>query len=467
MTDTPENLPVSRNVKIGFFHLGSGMADVLATGVWNRIMISDLGFAAGPVSLLLSLRYFLAPLGIWAGRMSDKHRVLGFRRLFWIWLGRLLMVVSTVMLGVSTAQLVGGGDVSPMLWLAIGGSLVTFSLGNALSGSTFLALVYDRAPESQRGRAVGIVWTFLLLGFTLGGVFFGLALPSTEGVDGLTFTAGDLQNLFIMAALIFTGLWFFSLVGEERRYLARATDAPVSGSNEIDDRSFWNDLSLVWRDRSMRFFLFYLVGSMFFAFSQDVILEPFAADVFDMPAQVTNRFAAYWGGTAIVGSLVFLWLSRRFTWMTNTRMSQAGTAIILLTFALLTACAWLEIRALVTPGLILLGLGLGLWNIGTLGLMMDFSPVGSAGTFLGFWTLCVTLARGGGVASGGLSRDVWQQVTGQPHISYGMVFAIGVLGLGLSLWALSRVNVGAFKANLEQERSQNEEVATILAGAMD
>ena len=37
--DTPpaENLSVGRNMKIGLFHLGSGMADVIITGFWNRI----------------------------------------------------------------------------------------------------------------------------------------------------------------------------------------------------------------------------------------------------------------------------------------------------------------------------------------------------------------------------------------------------------------------------------------------
>ena len=60
------NLTIGRNLKIGLFHLGSGMADVITTGIWNRIMISDLGFSATPVSLLISLKYFLAPLGVWA-----------------------------------------------------------------------------------------------------------------------------------------------------------------------------------------------------------------------------------------------------------------------------------------------------------------------------------------------------------------------------------------------------------------
>jgi len=158
MTDQPPNLSIVRNLKIGLFHLGSGMADVLATGLWNRVMISDLGFSATPVSLLVSLRYFLAPLGIWAGRASDGRAIGGYRRLFWIWLGRALMVASMVALGLATAALARGEASTPLIWLVITLSLVLYSFGTAISGSTFLALIYDRAAENQRGRAVGLVW---------------------------------------------------------------------------------------------------------------------------------------------------------------------------------------------------------------------------------------------------------------------------------------------------------------------
>ena len=180
------DLTIGRNLKIGIFHLGSGMADVLATGVWNRIMVADLGYSATVVGLLTGLRYFLAPFGVWAGRYSDTHVIGGFRRLFWIWLGRAMMVLSTLSLGYSTAEMVRLAQSdpplppAPALWLVIALSFLLFSLGIALSGSTFLALVHDRAAPAQRGRAVGLVWTFLLLGFTLGGVFFSLMLPHDD-----------------------------------------------------------------------------------------------------------------------------------------------------------------------------------------------------------------------------------------------------------------------------------------------
>jgi len=461
MDEQPQNLSIGRNLKIALFHLGSGMADILATGTWNRIMISDLGFSATPIGLLLSLRYFLAPLGVWAGRMSDQRTVAGYRRLFWVGFGRALMVASMIGLGVATASLARGVEASPAMWAAITVSLLLFSLGYSLSGGTFLALVYDRTPEHQRGRAVGIVWTFLLLGFTVGGILFALLLPQgEENVARLDFTPETLLNLFVIGALVMGGLWFISLVGEEKR-----NSVPVSSKAEHEPTtSLRTDLRLAWNNRQTRLFFWYLALSMIFAFSQDLILEPFAGDVFQMDPQHTTRFAGYWGSMSILGTVAFLWLSRRYQRLTHTVMSYIGVAVLVLTFAVFGLSALAQIRPLVTPGLILLGLGLGVWNVGTLGLMMDMSPFGRAGTFLGFWTLVVTFSRGLGVSGGGIVRDIALELTGSLPQSYGVVFVLGVIGLLASLWMLSRVNVKAFK---ETYAGQPADTATVLAGAMD
>lgn len=458
------NLSVGRNLKISIFHLGSGMADVLTTGVWNRIMVADLGFGATIVGLLTGLRYFLAPFGIWAGRYSDTRHVGGYRRLFWIWLGRAMMAFSTVTLGFGTAELVAmaqngvTGDAPIGLWLMLIISFLLFSLGNALSGSTFLALVYDRSAEHQRGRAVGLVWTFLLLGFTIGGIFFSVMLPHDESTSGnISFTAESVQTLFFVTAILLALMWFFSLLGEEKR-------GTMQGATHNENAtSLRHDLSLVWHSRSMRFFLFYLVLSMLFAFLQDTVLEPFAAQVFDMPVQTTNRFSAYWGSMAILGSFGFLFLSRRYPTLSNARMSQGGVLFLIIAYVIFAVSSIAEIRGLVTPGLIVLGLGLGMWNIGTLGLMMDMSPLGRAGTFLGFWTLCVTFARGVGVSGGGIVRDIALTLSGEYSATYGVVFVLGFLGLGLSWWALSQVNLKQYQSDLQQE----SDMATLLSGAMD
>jgi len=449
-------LSTGRNLKIALFHLGSGMVDVLATGVWNRIMVADLGFSAAFVGLLTGLRYFLAPLGVLAGRYSDTHTIGGYRRLFWIWLGRAMMVVSTVTLGFATAELVGraqagaAGSIHWLIWLALVMSFLLFSLGNALSGATFLALIHDRAAEHQRGRAVGLVWTFLLLGFAAGGVFFSVMLPEGDGGGAIGFSAGSVLNLFVVTAGVLTLLWFFSLLGEETRN-ARS-NAPASP----DRLSFRRDLALVWKSRRMRFFLYYLTLSMLFAFLQDTVLEPFAGQLFGMEAHITNRFAAYWGSMAIVGSFVVLYFSGRHPLFTNANLTRAGVIVLLLAYAVFTMSALGVARQLVTPGLVLLGVGLGIWNIGTLGLMMELSPTGRAGTFLGFWTLCVTLARGAGVAGGGIARDLALILSGEHAIAYGAVFCCGFIGLLIAYFALRQVkpNDGASALRSDAEIAQ-------------
>ena len=437
-------LSLARNLKYGLFHLGSGMADVLTTGLWNRVMISDLGYSATPIGLLLGLRYFLAPLGLWAGRMSDAHLLGGYRRLTWIWIGRALMALSLFSLGLATATLARGAANTALMWLVITLSLLLFSFGNALSGSTFLALIHDRASAAQRGRAVGLVWTFLLLGFTIGGILFSIMLPSSDEGDG-SLDPGRLAQVFVVAALVLGGLWFFALLGEEKRHRG-VKKTPAA------ETSFRADLRFVWQQPRTRWFLIYLVLSMCFAFVQDLVLEPFAAEVFDMSVEETTRFAAWWGGMSIVGSLLFLGLSRRIRALNNTRMAAGGVLLLIATFTLFGMASLGGLRQLITPGLLLLGLGLGLWNIGTLGLMMDMSPVGRAGTFLGFWSLVVTLARGAGVSGGGILRDLALLTGGGLQLAYAAVFLIEVAGLAVALYALSRV--GARELQLQQAPDQ-------------
>ncbi len=452
-----QNLTPARNVKIGLFHFGSGLADIIATGIWNRIMISDLGFAAGPIGLLVALRYFLAPLGIWAGRVSDRRTVFGYHRLFWVWSGRLMMVVSIIMLGLVTADLARGTPADTLRWALITLSLLLFSLGSAFSGGTFLALVYDRSAPSQRGRAVGIVWTFLLLGYAVGGPLFGIMLPHHEGSAGLEFSPETLQNLFIIAALIMGALWFFSLLGEERR--SKQPAAPVETPSQPSS-SLRADLKLAWSNPQTRLFFFFLVLSMMFAFSQDLILEPFAGDVFGMEARTTTRFSGYWGSMAILGSLVVLFLSRRYRWLNNKRMNVIGVSVLIIAFAIFALSSLAEIRPLVTIGLVALGIGLGVWEIGTLGMMMEQSPNGRAGTFLGLWTLVVTFARGAGVSGGGIMRDLALTLTGSFSLAYGAVFVLGALGLGVALWLMFRIRA-------DQPEALAADAPPVLAGALD
>lgn len=455
------NLTMLRNLKIGTFHIGSSLADILASGVWNRIMIKELGFAATPIALLLALRYFLAPLSIWVGRRSDVTNWRGYRRLPYVWGGRLVMALSYVLLGISTLEL--AGSYNPWLrdfslermnitvttnagsvlgWLGVVVSLVLFSVGSTFSSTTFLSLVHDRTPAHQRTRAVSVIWFFLILGFAVAGVLYSRLLPE--------YSRDGFLSLMLIAPAVMMGLWVFSLIGEETPIKRRADGTPEAVT------PFWQTIKQVWASRQTRlFFLFLLLTNALF-YMQDVVLEPFAGEVFGMPLSTTNRFSAYWGSMTLLSIVLSLLAVRRFPQrVNNTSLSRWGVITLIITFVMFTFCAVLQIRPLVTIGLVTMGFGLGMWTVGSLGLMMAMTHVWGAGLYLALWTVASTLARGSGVALGGVLFDVALVfVDSNKAVAYGSVYLIQSIGFVMTLFILSRINLGEF----EREAPQRQDV---------
>jgi MFS transporter, BCD family, chlorophyll transporter len=461
MTDHPDtantadntgqgDLSLARNVKIGSFHIGSSMADILLGGVWNRIAIAELGFGAFPISLLLALRYFLAPLSVWVGQRSDSHPILGYRRTPYIWIGRGMILISLVVIGFATVAVYETG--SALGWIIMVAAVILFSIGSAFSGTTFIALIYDVSPPHQKTRAISVVWFFLISGFAISGVLYSVLLK--------TYTREGFLTLFIVAPLVIGVLWFVSILGEERSiHTQKIKDNVPKGKPK--QRAFWPAMREAWSNPQSRVFFWFLGLTTLFFYTQDGILEPFAAQVFNMPPETTNRFSSYWGSMTLVGIIVCLLLARRFpAWINNTSLSRWSVIILGVTFALFALCAFLQIRALVTVGLIVLGVGLGAWTVGTLGLMMDMTLVTGAGLYLSLWTVSETLARGVGTLVGGAIRDVGLSLSGSYPVAYGAVFVFQAAGFLLTVFLLNRVNVNAFRAGVPS-------AALVAEAAMD
>ncbi len=423
----PQNLSILRNIKIGTFNIGSAFADILGSGVWNRIMIADLGYAATPVSVLLGINYFLAPLVVLTGQRSDHTNVNGYRRLPWIWSGRLLIVLGFLLLPFVTVELANTGN--QIWWLGITAALGLTAMGSLVSGSAYSALIYDRAPAHQRGRAVGVAWTMILFGFAFSGVLFAQLLPeySTSGVI----------SLFTTVAVMMGGLWLFSVWGEERRLTPDERAAMAAETPE--QRNFLNDFREVWSRPVTRLFFFYIGLSFTGAFAQDQILEPFGGEVFDMSTGETSRFAAFWGTTALVGSVLALYLQRKVSAMNYARINRWGIYLLVSTFVLLTVTALAELESLLRPTLILFGAGLGMWNIGAWGLMVSVSSDARVGTYFGLWTMASLLFRGGGQVIGAAIRDITVFLTSTEALAYGLVFALEAVILVVALVVVNRI----------------------------
>jgi BCD family chlorophyll transporter-like MFS transporter len=415
-----------RTIKLGTFHIGSAAADLMISAVWNRIMIVDLGMAAGPVALLSAIRYFLAPLSLWAGHRSDHRSFLGRRRITYIWLGRALMLVSLPLLPVSVARLAETPD-SIAGWGLTLLSFLLFGSGTLISGPPFLALVHDSVPYPRRGQAVGIVQFILVASFAVLPLTFARLLPSYEP-----------EAFFQLVGVVVVGaslVWFGSVWREERA----PGDSPPKAAPDLRQV-----FAGIWSDQRSRRYALFLGASAVFAFMQDAVLEPFGGDVFGLSVGETTRFNAYWGSGVLLAMLLTLWLTRRWRPERQTHTTQWGLLLLALPLLALGASSAAHNLSLVRPLLILFGLGFGIFTVGGVSLLMAMSVEGRAGAYLGLWSVIQLVGRGAGIAVGGVLRDVALALTGDFAGAYASVFWIEALGVLACIWLLRRVDVAGF-----------------------
>lgn len=422
-----------RSFKIGSFHIGSSMTDVLLSGVWNRVMITDLGVVAWPVSLLLAARYFLAPLAIWAGHESDTHPIRGSRRTAYIWLGRLLMLVALPLLPLSVGM-IAEGDAS-LGWVLAVISLLLYGTGTSISGAPFLALVHDSAPYERRGQAVSIVQFMLVVSFAFVPVVFARIMPDYD--------QASFWRLVIFGMVGAAFFWLVSVLGEERR--ARRSGAmPPPAMGEKQALSLRATLAGIWSDQRTRRYALFLGVSAFFAFMQDAVLEPFGGDVFELSVGETTRFNAYWGVGVLISMIATYGLTRKRRPDQQVSTTAWGLLLLGLGVALLSVAAARESLAMVAPVLVFFGIGFGVFTVGGVSLLMAVTTVEMAASYLALWSVIQLVSRGLGIAAGGVLRDLFNTLSGEIAVAYAGVFAVEAVGLFCAIWLLLRVDIRGF-----------------------
>jgi MFS transporter, BCD family, chlorophyll transporter len=425
-------LNILRTLKIGSFHIGSSFVDILTSGVLNRVLITELGLWATPVALLSALRYLLAPLSIWAGYRSDTHPLFGMHRLPYIWLGRLLMLLSLPLLPVVTVIL-AANHTSVLGWVLATLAFLIYGIGSLISGSTYLALVRDSAPPAKRGVAVTIVQIFLLVSFPISAIVYGKMMPK---YDPIIFWQVVLAGMAI-AAIFF----FYSIFGEEQPGQTIVTDDPQ------DQMPFLALLGQMWADRRTRmFFLFMSLGAIS-AFAQDAVLEPFGGDVFGMAVGETTRFNAYWGVGALVSLIGTVIVTRKRMAHEQSGTTLTGMVLTAIPFIMLAFIAISATRWLLIPALVCFGLGYGVYTAGAISLMMAMTSDKRAGAYLGLWSVSQLVFRGVGIFLGGAIHDMAILLGATAPLAYASVFSLEALGMLACITLLIQADVPGFVRN--------------------
>ncbi|MFT5195263.1 MAG: BCD family chlorophyll transporter-like MFS transporter [Cellvibrionaceae bacterium] len=437
----------SRMLRLSSFQIGSAMGDILVTSIWNRVMISNFGMPAWPIGMLIALRYFLSPLSLWAGHRSDTTKLFGFYRTSYIWFGRGMMVMSLPFLVLSLQRLEGQTD-DVLGWLYAIICFAFYGVGTLLSGSPFLALVRDSAPKVNQGFAISVAETVLIIFFAISGITFSYWM---QEYDPAIF-----RQMVIVTMLVGGFFWCVGIWGIENQSIPPAVkDQFALGKAQI---KFAPTIKRIWADPRTRLFFFFLSTATLAAWMQDVILEPFAAEVLDKSMQQTTRYNSYWQ-TATVITLI----GGAAYWRQRAPEEQKGIAgwgllVMALGMGFLSLESFLGGARIIETALFVFGAGFGIYTFGGLSLMAVMSSDKESGAYLGLWTISILIFKGLGNFLGSVLRDVFLAVGLTAENAYGITFLVATLGLVASVIILTRIDIVGFARDNGRYKTTPEEV---------
>jgi BCD family chlorophyll transporter-like MFS transporter len=391
-------LPLARLLRLSLFQVSVGMAMVLLVGTLNRVMIVELGVSAWVVSLMVSLPLVFAPFRALVGFRSDTHRsVLGWRRVPYIWMGTLVQFGGLAIM--PFALIILSGDSQGPTWIGHAGAALAFLLvgaGLQTTQTAGLALATDLAPPEARPRVVALMYVMLLLGMVASGLAFGALLND--------FSQLRLIKVIQGAAVATMLLNLVALWKQEARDPARTTLTEPRPAFRTTWYAFTRDR------RATRFLAALALGTAAFNM-QDIILEPYGAQILHLTVGATTTLTALLAGGALAAfALAARALGRGAD---PHRLAALGALVGIVAFAAVIFADPLGSAQLFRLGAVLIGFGGGLFSVGTLTTAMGLENQGHSGLALGAWGAVQATAAGVAVATGGAVRDVVSGLAGQ------------------------------------------------------
>ena len=444
-------------LRLGLFQLSLGILGVLMLGLFNRLLIAEIGLPAAVVALAIGAQQLMGFTRVWFGNRSDQIAGGGLRRTPFIVKSALAFSLLFGLAGWVVLQLAETAALpsQPFVGVWIGLlTLISLALGTAISagGTAFSALIVDLTSERERPRVLSVVWGMRLLGVLLGSAFvtriFGAACE--EGASGDAVIAG-LEQLIVVSPFLLFGLVVFSVVGLEHRVIERVSGTQ-SGMADVANNPPKNVplLQLLGRLRAIPQFGRFVGVLCLFTFSMflnDAVLETYGAAVFGMTICATTALNAFLALGFFVGLGVsgFLLVER----MGNIRTAQIGAVLGTTALALMLLSAPWQLLGFFRLGVMLFGLSLGICIHASFTLMFSFVEEGNVGVLLGIWGAFYAYSRGLATISGGGLLTLFKTLN-PDHVfgSYSGVFGLQIAGLLVAAVLMRRLDVNAFRTNV-------------------
>jgi BCD family chlorophyll transporter-like MFS transporter len=413
-----------KRLQLGLIHVAVAITLVPINSTLNRVLIKEMAVSATLVAILAILPYLFGPIQVWIGSFSDRHPIAGYRRIPYILFGLLLCV-----LGVAVSPQVAFVIDQDRLAGTLLGILVfgAWGMGYNFSAVSYLSLASEISGEKGRGRTIAVMFVMMIIGIIF------TALTVSNLVD--PYTPAALQFAFLVVAGAALGLGLIGLIKLEEKVSTQTMPASENYS--------WGQMfGAILQNRQATFFFWYLVILLAALLGQDILLEPFGAEAFDMSVKTTTRITSIWGACNLLTLILAGILEGRVQKKTVARW---GGWLTLLGFLLIFSSGVLRNASVFYSGVILLGSGTGLATVSNLSLMLDMTTPANVGLYVGAWGMANALSRLIGTLLSGVVRDVVTELSQAPLSGYLTVFGIEAFFVAVSLAMLGKISVEQFR----------------------
>lgn len=423
-----------RLLRLSLFQLGLGFSVVIFSGALNRVLIADEGVPAGVVGWLLSLGLFVAPVRALMGIRSDREKkTYGYRRLPYAWYGTMMIfcalsVAPFSLLLLSKASQLNSEVPFPIALFFCTLIFLLYALGLHVGQTGYLALVTDLTPKHERSRAVTFLWMALLVGQIISAIVISFYLRDFHPMK-LVQVMQTCSVLFLVLAV--TAIW--------------KQDQPVELEGDEDDFSK-KIFSVLSEGRMKLFFGILFVGTLGLT-TQDILLEPYGAQVLGMSVSETTRLTALWA----TGMLIAMFIAWRAIPRLDSPMPVALVACMigLAGFVMIIGASVSQSAFVFPVGVLVIGIASGLFLISTLALIVGLADIKTAGLYVGMWGLVQTSAAGLGALLGSILRDAVTRATGSVVQGYTTVYALEIVLIGVTLVMLFALPRKAFATQVK------------------
>ncbi|MBI1391964.1 MAG: MFS transporter [Alphaproteobacteria bacterium] len=421
-----DQLPLPRLLRLSLFQVSVGIVTALLTGSINRVMIVELAVPASLVATMVALPLVFAPFRALIGHKSDNHvSHIGWRRGPYIWFGGLLQFGG---LAIMPFALLVISQTPEAAWIGMAGGALAFLLvgaGMHTTQTSGLALATDIAPDADRPKVVALLYVMLLVGMAVGAGMFGIFLSD--------FTELKLIKVIQGTAVVVIALNVIALWKQE------APNAELTAEDRPRESFAARWAAFIAQRDAKRILAAIGVGAAGFAM-QDVLLEPFGAEVLGLSVSQTTLLTAIFAIGTICG---FGLAARQLQKGAEPfRLAGAGAILGVLGFTAIVLSAPLGSAFAFRVGVFIIGLGGGVFSVCTLTAIMDLAKDDASGIALGAWGAVQATCAGAAIAIGGGVRDILSSlaVAGQlgpaladKSVGYVFVYHVEILLLFVSL----------------------------------